>query len=93
MNLHVQPYQLNAERGQIWVKIWNNIATKLTAFIYILFFSFLSSFSRPLETLKLWFLPSRPSLRGGVPKEKTKKYKVFFEGGDPPAPQTLGNQL
>ena len=59
------------------------IATKLSVQI---FFSFLySCSSRPLETLKLWFLPSRP-LWGGSQKKNSKTYiyihiHIF---GDPP---------
>ena len=84
INLNFQPYQLNAEKGMD--KNMGQILDLYIAisFLYRFVFSFLSS-SRPLETLKLWFLPSRPLWGEGSQKETT------FFGGAPP--QTLVNQL
>jgi len=59
-------WRAGKRNGHIWVKCWINIL--LLSFLLSFLFSFLASSSRPLETLKLWFLPSRPLPEGGGPK-------------------------
>ena len=59
-------WRAGKRNGHIWVKCWINIL--LLSFLLSFLFSFLASSSRPLETLKLWFLPSRPLPEGGWQK-------------------------
>ena len=65
-------WRAGKRNGHIWVKCWINIL--LLSFLLSCLFSFLASSSRPLETLKLWFLPSRPLPEGGWQKKNIYIY-------------------